>query len=258
MARRICIPVEPTIVQPTAAAAVEEAAAQAGADHVEKAERDRRSLAEPVSHSRRLQRRCFSRVPSTIRRQQALAIGRTEGAENSGLVPARAEVTEGEVGLRRIGDAVARQLEVEPILAVHGARRARSASGRWRRSQASCTFCWQAFTPVPVVSSELRRVGRILDERLRIAAARESSHSQPGATGSPALSITPGAAALGGDADGDLRLRRQVRHLSASCRSVAAQSGPGPLADPARSPPPAMVAYIVRQRDDGDLLAPRS
>ena len=84
-------------------------------------------------------------------RQQALRIGGAKRVENMRRIGARAILAEGEIGFRRIGGALARQLEVEPILAVEGrvAARART-SGRCRAIQASCMLIWQAFTPVPV------------------------------------------------------------------------------------------------------------
>ena len=97
---------------------IEQPATQAGAKYVDITKGDRRSRLEAgqLRGLRRQPARDFRALDDF--RQQPLGIGGAKQVENFWRIGARLILAEGEVGLRRIGAAIACQLEIQPVLAM--------------------------------------------------------------------------------------------------------------------------------------------
>ena len=146
------MPVEPMIETPTSPGD-RQAAAERGAHHIEIGEHDRQALGRPVSAAAAALKRMTRRAPVDDRRQQS---ARSRDAHASRIEGSYRRVRKlPKVKLPSDGsvDALAGQLEIEPILAMEGSgRRGRCRSGCWRFIQASWPEAMQAFRPEPVVA----------------------------------------------------------------------------------------------------------
>ena len=187
------MPVEPMIEQPTSPLAVESPPPSAGADDIDIAEHDRRAGRQAGLGGGGLAQSAGARaLPSTIGGSRRSAVGARRARRGcSGAYWRVAVVAEGEVRLPTDrwraspvsgnraspcnGTRVARARQHLGPVALAARRAARSAGRHSRRCRCA--------------RNARHRLGDATNSSA-IAAARESSHSQAGATGSPAASIS--------------------------------------------------------------------